>query len=293
MNAPLTPLSFALFALLAAALTPRAGAQPAATGGDDPTAAMAHEHAHDAPTPSPAVGRSGGAEKVKAETVAYGKAGDETFHGYLARPEGAKKGGPAVLLIHEWWGLNDNIRDIARQLASHGYLALAVDVYHAKSASTPDEAQGLMRGVMAHPEAAEENLRQAVHYLHAKAGAGKVGVVGWCFGGGWSLQTALLVPDGVQAVVMYYGRPELDRAKLAKLQAPLLGNFGEQDQGIKPEGVRQFEALLKELGKSADIKFYPGAGHAFANPSGGNYVKAAADDAWQRTLAFFDAHLKS
>jgi carboxymethylenebutenolidase len=148
-----------------------------------------------------------------------------------------------------------------------------------------------MKEVMGNRATAEDNLKQAYAFLHDKEGAGKVGVVGWCFGGGWSLQTGLLVL--VDAVVMYYGFPETDKAKLARLHGPLLGLFGAEDQSIKPEMVRQLEASLKELGKDVDIHIFPGAGHAFANASGGNYVKAAADEAWQLTLDFFAKHLRS
>jgi carboxymethylenebutenolidase len=283
------PPAALLLAALGAAV---ACAQPSPPAAPDATAAMAHAHAHDTATPSPAVGRPGGPEKVAAEAVTYGEVGGKPAAGYLARPEGASKGGPGVLLVHEWWGLNDNLRDLARQFASHGYTALAVDLYGGKSAQEPDAAQGLMREVMAHPEPAEENLRQAYRYLHETAGAGKVGVVGWCFGGGWSLQTGLLLPDEIDAVVMYYGRPELDRGKLGKLKAPLLGLFGEKDEAFPVETVREFEALLRELGKDAEVHVFPGAGHGFANPSGKSYVPAAADEAWKLTLGFFAKHLK-
>jgi len=257
---------------------------------DDATTAMAHQHAHDSPAPSPAVGRAGGGEEVVTRSVEYATVGGKPVSGALATPKGWKKGGPAVILVHEWWGLNDNIRDFARQFASHGYAALAVDLYGGKVATDPAGAQGLMKEVMGNRAAAEDNLKQGYAFLHDKEGAGKVGVVGWCFGGGWSLQTGLLVP--VDAVVMYYGFPETDKAKLARLHGPLLGLFGAEDQSIKPEMVRQLETSLKELGKDVDVHIFPGAGHAFANASGGNYVKAAADEAWKLTLDFFAKHLK-
>ncbi len=266
-------------------------AQPPSTPAPDPTAAMAHEHAHDAPAPSPAVGRAGGAHEVATRSVDYATVGGKSVSGAFAQPKGWKKGGPAVIVIHEWWGLNDNIRDLARQLASHGYAALAVDLYQGKNAPEPAAAQALMKEAMGNRAAIEDNLRQAYAFLE-KEGAGKVGVIGWCFGGGWSLQTGLLLPDKIDAVVMYYGFPEADRARLAKLQAPLLGLFGEKDEAIKVEMVTQFQAALGDLGKNAIIRTFPGAGHAFANPSGGNYVAAAADEAWKLTLYFLGEHLR-
>jgi len=117
-------------------------------------------------------------------------------------------------------------------------------------------------------------------------------VIGWCFGGGWSLQTALEVPQGINAVVMYYGQPEKDRVRLSGLRSPLLGLLGADDKSIPPAAARELEANLKQLGKSAEIHIYDGAGHAFANPSGTNYRPAAAEDAWKRTVAFFKQHLK-
>ena len=284
--------ALAMTVVLATAACAQSSPSATAAPADDATTAMAHEHAHDSPTPSPAVGREGGGEEVVTRSVEYATVGGKPVTGALAQPKGWKKGGPAIILVHEWWGLNDNIRDLARQFASHGYTALAVDLYGGKSATDSKGAQELMKQAMASRPAAEDNLKQAYAYLRDKEGAGKVGVVGWCFGGGWSLQTGLLLPDDIDAVVMYYGFPESDKTKLAKLKAPLLGLFGAEDGSIKVDMVRQFEATLKELGKNASIHVFPGAGHAFANASGGNYVKAAADEAWKLTLDFFAKHLK-
>jgi len=287
---PTIATAFILGATIAAAACAQTTPAKPAAPADDATTAMAHQHAHDSPAPSPAVGRAGGGEEAVTRSVEYATVGGKPVTGALATPRGWKKGGPAIILVHEWWGLNDNIRDFARQFASHGYAALAVDLYGGKVATDPAGAQGLMKEVMGNRAAAEDNLKQAYAFLHDKEGAGKVGVVGWCFGGGWSLQTGLLVP--VDAVVMYYGFPETDKAKLARLHGPLLGLFGAEDQSIKPETVRQLETSLKELGKDVDMHIFPGAGHAFANASGGNYVKAAADEAWKLTLDFFAKHLK-
>ena len=295
MAARLSPSLAAALAITVAFAT-AAGAQPSpsatAAPADDATTAMAHEHAHDSPTPSPAVGRGGGLQTIVARNVEYATVAGKPVQGYLAQDKGTAKGAPAIILIHEWWGLNENLRDLARQLAGFGYTTLAVDLYGGKTAKTPDAAQALMKEAMAHPDRAEDNLRQAYAFLHDKEGARKVGVVGWCFGGGWSLQTGLLLPGKIDAVVMYYGFPETDKAKLATLEAPLLGLFGAEDQAIKVEAVRQFESTLKELKKDASIHVFPGAGHAFANPSGGSFVREAAGQSWKLTLDFFAKHLK-
>jgi carboxymethylenebutenolidase len=274
---------------LAATVACAEPAPPAPPASPDATAAMAHAHAHDAPTASPAVGRPGGGMEVSTRSVEYATVGGKPVTGALAQPKGAAKGGPAIILIHEWWGLNDNIRDLARQFASHGYTALAVDLYGGKSAQDPAAAQGLMKQAMAHPEAAEDNLKQAYAYLHGKLGAGKVGVIGWCFGGGWSLQLALHAP--IDAAVIYYGQLEGDPKVLAGLKGKkVLGIFGTRDKGIPPEAVDAFEAGLKQAGIPAEIHRYD-AEHAFANPSNAIYDEKSAADAWEKTRAFLKANL--
>ena len=180
---------------------------------------------------------------------------------------------------------------MARQLAGEGYLALAVDLYGGEVASDRDGAYALMQAAMTDPEALKDNLRQAHAYLTAQ-GAAKVGSIGWCFGGGWSLQTALALPGELDAAVIYYGRVVTERDQLATLTTPILGHFGSEDQGIPIDGVREFEKLLGELAKNASIHVYDGADHAFANPSGTRYQAEAAEQAWQRTLTFFGQHLK-
>lgn len=252
---------------------------------------MAAEHAGDRPLASPAA-TTPPAQPVSGQAVAYGQAGGKPITGFLARPKSAKGPLPGIIVIHEWWGLNDNIRDMARRLAGEGYVALAVDLYGGATASTPDQATQLMQAVLKNPEPAKTNLQAAYDYLTAHEHAPKVGVIGWCFGGGWSLQTALMLPAKIGATVIYYGHLTNDRAELAKLQMPILGFFGAQDQSIPVTSVHEFESTLKSLGKPVEVHVYDGAGHAFANPSGTNYRPQAASDAWQRTVAFLAKSLK-
>ena len=136
-----------------------------------------------------------------------------------------------------------------------------------------------MQGAMERPARLMENLRQARGYLATQGGATKIGVVGWCFGGGWALETALGIPDGIAAAVMYYGRTQSEPKVLAALRAPLLGLFGGKDQGIPVDGVRQMEHELVKLGKNATIVIYPEADHAFANPTGNRYL-AGPESSW-------------
>ncbi len=251
----------------------------------DYAARMAHLHADDRPIAN----ASAIAPRADVDTqqVSYGTG----INGYLAKP---KSGNPkaAVIMIHEWWGLNDNIRMMARRLAGEGYTVLAVDLYGGRFATTPDSATVLTRSVMQNKDAALANLHDAVAYVRAH-GARKVGVMGWCFGGGWSIQTALAEGDAVNADIAYYGSPELDRAKLAQLKAPFLGLYGGANDGIPVAKVHEMETALDSLHKTVAVKVYDGAKHAFANPSGTHYDQAAADDAWQRTTTFFAKYLKA
>jgi carboxymethylenebutenolidase len=267
-----------------------AGGRGGATPGDTAHVnAMAHEHAADAPSAN-----ASSAEPrvpVTGQEVGYGTVGGSPVRGYMAFPtaSGANAALPGVMMIHEWWGLNDNVRMMARRLAGEGYRVLAVDMY-GQVATTPEQARGLMMQVMQNRPAGVENLRAAADYLHGH-GAAKVGVIGWCFGGGWSLQSALQLSDRVDAAAVYYGQPMTDRAELQKLDGPLIGFFGTQDRGIPADSVRQMERELKSLGKDVEIHFYD-ANHAFANPSGAAYNAAAATDSWRRTVDFFARNLK-
>jgi carboxymethylenebutenolidase len=265
------------------------GPAPAAT--PDPVAATAAEHEHDAPTPTPlAVAEP--AIPVLEQTLAYGEGSTSNLVGYLAMPADAAEPLPGIIVIHEWWGLNDNIKAMTRRLAGEGYVVLAVDLYGGATATTPDAAQALMAATFVDPEAVGKNLRQAYDYLDKYALAPRIASVGWCFGGGWSLQAAALLPDALDAAVIYYGQLITDRSRIAAIDVPLLGFFGALDASIPVRGVQDFRATLQDLGKNAEVFIYPRADHAFANPSGGNYNEEAANDSWVKTLAFLSRHLK-
>ncbi len=252
--------------------------------------ATAAEHAGDSPERSPLV------EPVDVplleQELAYGETEGANLTGFLAMPRDAIDPPPGVLVIHEWWGLNDNIKAMTRRLAAEGYIALAVDLYGDAVADDPERAEELMTDAVSAPETVRSNLRQAHEYLSEHALSPRTGVIGWCLGGGWSLQAALMLPAELDAMVMYYGQLETSEQRLRELSTPMLGLFGELDESIPAPDVRRFRSRLREMGKDADIHIYPGVGHAFANPSGGNYDARAAEDAWNRTLEFLDRHLK-
>lgn len=252
-------------------------------------ARMEIEHASDTPVASPATTTLPAVETTGSDTV-YATIDGKQVRGYLARPvAGTATGG--VVVIHEWWGLNDNIRAMANRLAGEGYLALAVDLYEGEVAEDREDASRLARGSAERTPALLANLRQAIDHLRSE-GVEKVGVIGWCFGGGWSLQAALAFPEDIDAATIYYGRLVTDVGRLADLEAPILGIFGALDQGIPVVTVREFQSALTSLGKTASIHIYEDADHAFANPSGTRYNPDAAADAWDKTVTFFARHLR-
>lgn len=227
---------------------------------------------------------------VKTETVSY-KSGDETVNGFLAEPGGGGKH-PAIIVIHEWWGLNDWVKQQTENFAGRGYMALAVDLYRGKTGSTPDEAHILMRGLP--DDRGLRDLEAAFSYLAARpdVNPNKIGSIGWCMGGGWSIKLAENQPK-LAAFVVNYGSLPTDPAIVAKIKAPMLGNFGADDKGIPPESVRAFEGAMKSAGKTEDIKIYDGAGHAFQNPNNKDgYRPEATKDADQRIDAFFSKYLQ-
>ncbi len=209
---------------------------------------------------------------------------------YLSLPAGAKAPLPAVLVIHEWWGLNDHIRHWADRLAADGYAALAVDLDGGHTATTREEATALMRAV--DENAARATLLRAHRFLaeDPRIRATRRGVVGWCFGGGWSLQLALAAPD-LDASVVYYGRLVTDVEALRAIHAPMLGVFGNRDQGIPPASVDAFAAAMKEAGRDLRVLRYD-ADHAFANPSGARYDANNAAAAWAEVRSFLAAKLR-
>jgi carboxymethylenebutenolidase len=222
--------------------------------------------------------------------VSY-KSGDETVNAVLYTPPG-KGPFPALVVIHEWWGLNGWVKEQASKLADQGYVALAIDLYRGKVATTPDEAHEIMRGV---PEdRANRDLLAASNYLRARKNVDprRVGSIGWCMGGGYSLDLALNDPK-LKVAVINYGHLATDQAALKKINAAILGIFGGQDRGIPPADVNKFDAQLKALGKTVEIHIFPDAGHAFENPN--NKPGYRADDAaqaWKLTLAFLANNLK-
>ena len=231
--------------------------------------------------------KNGDTSGITMEDVTY----FEGSKGFLAMP---KKEGiyPAVVMIHEWWGLNDNIKDMARSLAAEGYVVLAVDLYDGKIGKNATEAGQLASKVRNNQAEAISNMKAAVQFLKNQnnVNKNKIASMGWCFGGQMSLQLAL--NEKLTATVIYYGSLETNVTKLSVIKWPVLGIFGSLDTSIPVETVKKFEAALNEVGIENEIHIYPNVGHAFANPSGMNYAPEQTKDAWEKTIEFLNKNLK-
>jgi carboxymethylenebutenolidase len=201
---------------------------------------------------------------------------------------------PAVIMIHEWWGLNEHIKNQADILAKEGYVVLAVDLYRGEVAADSNRAMELTSSVRNNSASAIDNLQSAVNYVKSleMVDGSRIASLGWCFGGDWSLQLALNSSENpLAATIVYYGRPVTDTASLSSISWPILGIFGDQDQAIPVESVKQFTSALNASGVTNEIYLYEGVGHAFANPSGDNYAPKETADAWQKTIGFLRTYL--
>jgi carboxymethylenebutenolidase len=223
--------------------------------------------------------------------VSY-KSGEDTVSGMLYAPPG-KGPFPALIVVHEFLGLNDWVKEQASKLADQGYMTLAIDLYRGKVADNPDLGHELMRGLP--QDRANRDLQSAFDYLSAQANVKKdrIGAIGWCMGGGYALDAALLEPK-LAATVINYGHLVTDPAQLKKINGPILGLFGGQDQGITPDDVKKFQQSMEAAGKKVEVKIYADAGHAFENPNDKKkYRPKDTADAWKRTVEFLAATLKN
>jgi carboxymethylenebutenolidase len=241
---------------------------------------------------------SSAGQTTQNQTVSY----YENASGYLVYPSPTSPNNasvsqeklPAIIMIHENRGLNDNIKSTADILAKQGYVVLAVDLFQGQVTDNPDRARELTSAVRNNPSVAVENMKSAVSYLSSlqNVNASRIASIGWCFGGGQSLQLALNSEDHpLAATIIYYGQVVNDTGELSKIKWPVLGIFGDQDQAISVDSVRAFERALNETGVTNEIYMYPGVGHAFANPSNDNYAPQETADAWKKTLAFLGKYV--
>jgi carboxymethylenebutenolidase len=218
------------------------------------------------------------------------KANGGTANGYLAIPQ--QGSGPGLIVIQEWWGLVDHIKDVCERFAGEGFVALAPDLYHGKTTKSPDEAGKLMMALRI--DEAEKDISGAIQYLldHEATTDTKVGVVGFCMGGALALYTATKNANVGACVVFYGGFPKV-KPDLPNLQSPVLSLSGDKDKSVTPDVVHKLEQQLKGLGKRIDVVIYPNADHAFFNDTRPTvFQPEAAADAWQRTIEFLRKHLK-
>jgi carboxymethylenebutenolidase len=213
-----------------------------------------------------------------------------TATGYLAEPEGGS--GPAVIVLQEWWGLDDSIRAVCDRFASEGFYALSPDLYHGESTDQPDEAQQKMMALSM--DEAEKEMRGAVDYLAGLEGVEgrRVGSVGFCLGGGLCVWAASINPM-VKAVVTYYYVMPHGKPDFSKVEAPVLGHFGTEDDYISVEAAEGLAQEMRDAGVAVDLEFYEGAGHAFSGDHNriGTYNAEHADLAWRRTVDFLRNNL--
>jgi carboxymethylenebutenolidase len=221
------------------------------------------------------------------DTIKIKTASGDYTSGVVAFPD--QVNAPTLLIVHEWWGLNDQIKSVAREFAQQGFLTVAVDLYNGNVATDSQGAMKYMKGM--DQKWANEAVAAWVNWLRNNPkGNGKVGSCGWCFGGGWSLNASLQAP--VDATVIYYGNVKKTPAQLAALKGPILGHFGTLDKNIDEKMVGEFEKALDTAGKKNYTFHWYTANHAFANPSGARYDAEDAALAWSRTLAFLYKNLE-
>jgi carboxymethylenebutenolidase len=232
----------------------------------------------------PVLARAAG-DSLESVTIKTASGADTSA--VVAYPE--KPNAPTLLIIHEWWGLNDQVKAVAKEFAAQGFLTVAIDMYNGKVATKREDAKAYMSGM--DPKWANAAVVAWVDWLKSNPkGNGKVGTCGWCFGGGWSLNTSLLAD--VDATVIYYGRVNKSAKQLATLNSPVLGHFGTEDKFINAQMIGGFEQALDAAGKTDYTHHWYTANHAFANPTGARYDADDAALAWTRTLTFLHKHLR-
>ena len=228
---------------------------------------------------------------VVAETLAYAEVDARLVKGHFVFPQDMVEPLPAVILIHEWWGLDDSMRGLADRLASEGFIVLAVDLYNGKTAARAPDARKLMLEVVENPQFAEQNIKKAFTWVHETTGATEVAVVGYGYGGGWSLHAAMAIPDQLDAAVIFYGQVSSNEEALRSIEVPVLGFFGETDTAVPAEAVVEFEKTLHALRKDYDIEVFPGARGGFASPGNRNFDADLEAEAWTKMTTFLRENL--
>lgn len=233
------------------------------------------------------------AREVIAESLPYAEVGDELVYGHFAIPVDMIDPLPAVVLVHDWYGLDENMRSTAEQLAAEGYIVLAVDLFLGKSTESVTAARQLEIDVIENPKRAEENLEQAISFIRVSSGAPSIAIVGYGFGGGWAVRTAVNSPSSLSAAVSFYGQVINDEDALADANVPLLGIYLESDRAVTAKSAREFQEKLVALEKDTEFYFYDGVRRGFMDPGSDTYDRETAEQAWARMRTFLNARLDS
>lgn len=261
---------------------------------EEPPEARVSEPPASSAMPAPEAAAAAGTESTRpvvAEALPYGEVDERLVYGYFAIPADMIDPLPAVIVVHDWWGLNEQMRATSERLAAEGYIVLSVDLFGGETATSLSDARTLEIAVVENPELALENMRQALDFILNTAGAPRVAVVGFGFGGSWSLSAAVEFDEDLSASVTYYGQVHDDREKLAQIAVPLLGLFAKNDRAVTAETVARFEAALDALEKDHEVVMYPDVRRGFADPLSENFDADIAADAWGRVVEFLDQRM--
>ncbi len=287
LHKPRLAMIYAAILILAACdsgVQPLAGSQVDADPQDAVVAQMDNSVADVSEAPAPG-------KPIIAETLPYAEVDDRLVYGHFAFPADRVDALPALIVIHGRMGLDDGTRSMTERIAAQGFVVLAVDLFGGETADDPNTSRDLMVRILENPAPANANIQQAYKFLDETAESPRIGALGWSFGGGWALNAAILFPDDLDAVVIYYGQVSTNEERLAPISAPILGLFGGDDPSVSVDTVRAFEAVLENLRKKYEIEIYPGVDHAFADPESANYDSDAAEKAWARMLKFLQENL--
>jgi len=241
---------------------------------------------------SPSIADIAPSVEVTGYEIAYGDPAVRIHNGYFVLPTDVGEALPAVVLIHDQWGLNDYVRAMARRLSGEGYAVLAIDLFGGQTADTADSASALVSQFLGDRAAVLENIGQARDYLAKNGLPPTIGALGFGFGGEWALEAGLVSGDALDSIVMFYGRVVSSNEELETLSAALLGIFAQQDQTIPLREVTQFRSSMRDLGKVADVRIQPGVAHDFANPDSAAYDHDAATEAWNAAVEFLAVSLR-
>ncbi len=258
--------------------------------GEQPTSATADTTADTAGEPAADTQVRMGRDVV-TERWPYAEVNDQLAYGYFAFPADMVAPIPPVILIHDRWGLDESTQDLTRRLAAEGYIVVAIDLFGGETAVSPDTARKLEIEVFENPQLAADKIRQAYQFLKDTFGAPTVASIGFGFGGGWSLNAAMLLGEELSASVIYYGQVINDQEKLTAVQAPLLGLFADGDRVITKRSVLAFEVAMQALAKEFEIEIFTDVGRGFADPRSDRYQAETAALAWRRTLDFLGRHM--